>query len=116
MSTQDERDRRDDVPPQDERDRRDDTPLEDEVFADPSGPASEAPTQEWPADDRPPRTPRVFTVLLGLACLVVAGVAFASEFADVSIDWSGGGPFLVIAAGVVIAVLGIVGIQTSRGD
>lgn len=128
MSTQDERDRRgdarvedeqdqrEDTRPEEERDRPEDTPLEDEVFDERPGPAAEAPTQEWPADDRPRRAPRVFTVLLGLVCLTVAGVAFASEFADLSFDWSGGGPFVVIAAGVVIAVLGVVGIQTSRGD
>ncbi len=84
--------------------------------------ATAAPPPRTPQQrrDRPPgatdgrRAPRLFTILLGVLALVVAGFVLVAELADVRLDWSVGGPYVVIAAGLVLAALGLVGVATSR--
>ncbi len=68
-----------------------------------------------PADDREPRRgPRLFSMLVGIACLAVAGFVLASELGGFALEWAVGGPWLVIGAGLVLAALGVVGALGSR--
>lgn len=80
-------------------------------------PQSPEPAAAGPAPasaERAPWRPRLFSVLLGLVCLAVAGFALATELGGVTLDWSAGGPFVLIGVGVVTVVLGLVGLVTSR--
>jgi hypothetical protein len=62
-----------------------------------------------------PTGPHAPTVLLGLACLVVAALVIADQSADVSVDWSLLGPGAIVGAGGVLVLLGLIGL-TRRGD
>lgn len=59
--------------------------------------------------------PSVATVLAGLACLVIAGLALVSEITDVDIDWSVTGPGLVLGLGLVLVLLGLLGMARRHG-
>lgn len=60
------------------------------------------------------RGPHVAAVLLGLACLVIAGLVLGQELGDLSIDWGEVGPLGIVAAGAVLVVLGALGLAASR--
>jgi hypothetical protein len=60
------------------------------------------------------RGPYLAPVILGLVCLAVAGLAFAQEVANISIDWGNVGPLGIVAAGAVLVVLGALGLVASR--
>lgn len=85
-------------------------------------PAAQAPTVQNPADQGPtepavakrPSGPHLPAILLGLACLVIAGLAMAQELGHLQVDWGNVGPLGIVAAGAVLVVLGLVGLLTSR--
>jgi hypothetical protein len=66
-----------------------------------------------PAPARP-TGPHLPPILLGLACLLVAGLALAQELGGVSIDWADVGPLGIVALGALLVVFGLVGLTLSR--
>jgi hypothetical protein len=68
----------------------------------------EAPEQEWL------KGPAPFALVLGLLGLVVAGATLLSELADVNVPWDDLGPWSVVAAGIVVLLVGAIGLRSSR--
>src|SRR6476619_3006765 len=115
-----------DVPatPQSPDTRADDT-LADEVFVDdgrtaalptPVAPESAAPA---PAPTAPPEPvwltgPAPFALVLGLLGLLVAGTMLLTELTDWTLPWGDLGPWSVVAAGVVVLLVGAIGRRSSR--
>lgn len=65
----------------------------------------------------PPRGPHAPTVLLALICLAVAGLAIARQVVGyLGLPWTGSGPVIIIAAGVVLLAIGLLGIVRERRD
>src|SRR6476469_5798478 len=54
-----------------------------------------------------PRGPNAAAILLGLVCLVVAVLVILRETAHLSVNWAALGPGAVIAAGVLLLVIGV---------
>jgi hypothetical protein len=87
-----------------------------------SQPTEQLRTEHAPADQPPlepsvgvrPSGPHLPAILLGLACLVIAGLAMAQELGHLQIDWGNVGPLGIVAAGAVLVVLGLVGLLTAR--
>ena len=52
--------------------------------------------------------------MLGLLGLVVAGATLLSELADVNVPWDDLGPWSVVAAGIVVLLVGAIGLRSSR--
>jgi len=69
---------------------------------------AEAPEQEWL------KGPAPFALVLGLLGLVVAGATLLSELADVNVPWDDLGPWSVVAAGIVVLLVGAIGLRSSR--
>ncbi len=67
-----------------------------------------APEQEWL------KGPAPFALVLGLLGLVVAGATLLGELADVNVPWDDLGPWSVVAAGVVVLLVGAIGLRSSR--
>ncbi len=91
--------------------------LADEVFVDarrttalPTTPAptASAPEQEWIEGPAP------FAIILGILGLVVAGAVLLGELTDVSLPWNDLGPWSVVAAGLVVLLVGAIGLRSSR--
>jgi hypothetical protein len=77
--------------------------------------APEEPTPGATAPTRPrPTGAHLPAILLGLACLVVAGLAIAQELGHLQVDWGDVGPLGIVATGALLVVLGLVGLLTSR--
>lgn len=74
---------------------------------------ADAPPAEAAAPGRP-SGPHLPAILLGLACLVIAGLAMAQELGHLQVDWGDVGPLGIVAAGGLLVVLGLVGLLTSR--
>lgn len=70
--------------------------------------STEPPEQEWL------KGPAPFALVLGLLGLVVAGVTLVSELADVNVPWDDLGPWSVVAAGIVVLLVGAIGLRSSR--
>ncbi len=75
----------------------------------PAGPAPGAP-QERPYL----RGPAPFAIVLGILGLLVAGSVTLGELTDVTVRWDNLGPWTVVAAGVVVLVVGALGVRASR--
>ena len=75
---------------------------------------TEVPATEESAVPPRPTGPHLPAILLGLACLVVAGLAIAQELGHLQVDWGDVGPLGIVAAGALLVVLGLVGLLTSR--
>ena len=56
-----------------------------------------------------PKGPNAGAILLGLLALAVAVLAILRQTTDLSINWSAVGPGAVIAAGVLLLAVGVVG-------
>ena len=113
--------------------------LADEVFVDgghtrplPSSPAGTA-TATVPAPPRAPapasapapvpvpeptgiKGPAPFALVLGVLGLLVAGGVLLNELVDLTLPWNDLGPWSVVAAGVVVLLVGAIGLRTSRTD
>lgn len=61
-----------------------------------------------------PTGPHAPAIVLGLGCLVIAGLVLAQELGTLSVDWGNVGPLGIVAAGLVLVVLGLVGLLGSR--
>lgn len=71
-------------------------------------------TAPAPVEPRWRRGPAPFALLLGVLGLVTAGAVVVSEVADVSIPWSDLGPWTVVAGGVLVVLVGLLGLRGSR--
>lgn len=60
------------------------------------------------------RGPAPFAIVLGVLGLLVAGSVVLFELSDVSVHWDNLGPWTVVAAGVVVLVVGALGVRASR--
>jgi len=90
-----------------------DQPLEDRPgAADAGAPTGSTP---WTPQERPYlRGPAPFAIVLGLLGLLVAGSVVLGELTDVTVRWDNLGPWTVVAAGVVVLVVGALGVRASR--
>ena len=96
-----------------------DRPVTEHLPEHPTGHTSAQRTQTM-ATSEPPlappvvRGPYLAPVILGLVCLLVAAAAFGQEIADWTIDWGNVGPLGIVAAGLVLVLLGGLGLLSSR--
>ncbi|HWS58460.1 MAG TPA: hypothetical protein VN257_07975 [Actinotalea sp.] len=60
------------------------------------------------------RGPAPFAITLGLLGLVIAGATFVTEVTDISLPWTELGPWTVVAAGLVVLLVGAIGLRGSR--
>jgi hypothetical protein len=60
------------------------------------------------------RGPAPFAIVLGLLGLLVAGATLVTELTDVSFPWADLGPWTVVAAGLVVVLVGAIGLRSSR--
>lgn len=67
-----------------------------------------------PAEPEYLRGPAPFALVLGLLGLVVAGSVLVGELTDVSLPWNDLGPWSVVAAGVLVLLVGAIGLRSSR--
>ena len=103
--------------------------LADEVFVDdrrtaalpttPAPTASAAPTTAptatgTPAEQQWIEGPAPFAIILGILGLVVAGAVLLGELTDLSLPWNDLGPWSVVAAGLVVLLVGAIGLRSSR--
>lgn len=107
-----------------------DAPHEDtlatEVFdRDPAGDTTSPASPPAPTASSPPPTtepaerpylsgPAPFAIVLGLLGLLVAGAVLVAELTQVTLRMDNLGPWTVVAAGVVILVVGALGVRASR--
>ena len=81
------------------------------VTATPAAPEATPPVAAEPAYLRGPAP---FAIVLGLLGLVVAGVTLAAELTDVNVPWDDLGPWTVVAAGLLVLLVGAIGLRASR--
>jgi len=114
----------------DTQDTQDTVNLADEVFPDdgrttplPTTAATGAPATMTapapPAPAAPPQPqwlpgPAPFALVLGLLGLLVAGSVLLNELTDVTLPWGDLGPWSVVAAGLVVLLVGAIGLRSSR--
>ncbi|GAA4396418.1 hypothetical protein GCM10023168_00270 [Fodinibacter luteus] len=60
------------------------------------------------------RGPAPFAVVLGILGLVIAGATLVAELTDLSVPWTDLGPWSVVAAGLVVLMVGATGLRGSR--
>ena len=77
-------------------------------------PAAPEATPSAPAEPAYLRGPAPFAIVLGLLGLVVAGVTLAAELTDVTVPWDDLGPWTVVAAGLLVLLVGAIGLRASR--
>ena len=77
-------------------------------------PAAPEATPPAPAEPVYLRGPAPFAIVLGILGLVVAGVTLAAELTDVTIPWDNLGPWTVVAAGLLVLLVGAIGLRASR--
>ncbi len=70
----------------------------------PAGPVATAPVI------RASRGPNTGAIVLGVLCLVLAGLAIAQETSGFQVDWTVFGPGAVVGVGVLVLLLGILGL------
>ena len=76
-------------------------------------------TAPRPAPPTPPEPtylsgPAPFALVLGLLGLLVAGSVLVNELTDISLPWGDLGPWSVVAAGLVVLLVGAIGLRSSR--
>ena len=62
------------------------------------------------------RGPAPFAIILGILGLLVAGVTLVSEVTDLTVPWDDLGPWTVVAAGIVVLLVGAIGLRASRSQ
>jgi hypothetical protein len=60
--------------------------------------------------------PAPFALVLGLLGLLVAGSVLLNELTDVTLPWGDLGPWTVVAAGLVVLIVGAIGLRSSRAS
>ncbi len=58
--------------------------------------------------------PAPFALVLGILGLLVAGSVLVGELTDVTLPWGDLGPWTVVAAGLVVLLVGAIGLRSSR--
>jgi hypothetical protein len=76
--------------------------------------ATEEPGSTASGTERWLRGPAPFAVVLGLLGLLVAGAVLLTELTDVRFPWADLGPWTVVAAGLVVVLVGAIGLRSSR--
>ncbi len=76
-------------------------------------------TAASPAPPTPPEPtylsgPAPFALVLGLLGLLVAGSVLVDELTDITLPWGDLGPWSVVAAGLVVLLVGAIGLRSSR--
>lgn len=59
---------------------------------------------------RASRAPNTGAIVLGVLCLVLAGLAIAQETSGFRVDWTVFGPGAVVGVGVLVLLLGVLGL------
>lgn len=59
---------------------------------------------------RASRGPNTGAIVLGVLCLVLAGLAIARETSGFQVDWTVFGPGAVVGVGVLVLLLGVLGL------
>ena len=82
----------------------------------PQATATAPATQPAPAMPEPPYLsgPAPFAVVLGILGLLFAAVTLFLQLTDVSLPWTDLGPWTVVAAGLVVVLVGAIGLRGSR--
>lgn len=94
--------------------------LADEKPAQTSPGAPSAPGAEDPVSTPTPGTPvhrrgpAPFALLIAVLGLVVAASVLLTEVADVSVPWSTLGPWVVVAGGLLVVLVGLIGLRANR--
>ena len=97
-----------------------DTPAATTSGATLTGTAPAAPAApRIPAPVSPPEPqwltgPAPFALVLGLLGLLVAGSVLLNELTDITLPWGDLGPWSVVAAGLVVLLVGAIGLRSSR--
>jgi hypothetical protein len=73
-----------------------------------------APAASTPPEPQWLKGPAPFALVLGLLGLVVAGSTLLAELTDLSLPWNDLGPWSVVAAGIVVLLVGAIGLRSSR--
>jgi hypothetical protein len=73
-----------------------------------------APAASTPPEPQWLKGPAPFALVLGLLGLVVAGSTLLAELTDVTLPWNDLGPWTVVAAGIVVLLVGAIGLRSSR--
>ena len=60
------------------------------------------------------RGPAPFALLLGVLGLAVAVGVLVGETVDLAVDWSVLGPWTVVAGGLLVVVVGLLGLRSNR--
>jgi hypothetical protein len=60
--------------------------------------------------------PAPFALVLGLLGLLVGGSVLLNELTDVTLPWGDLGPWTVVAAGLVVLIVGAIGLRSSRAS
>ncbi|HWO51962.1 MAG TPA: hypothetical protein VNN23_10220, partial [Ornithinibacter sp.] len=76
-------------------------------------------TATAPAPTAPPEPqwltgPAPFALVLGLLGLLTAGTVLLTELTDWTLPWGDLGPWSVVAAGLVVLLVGAIGLRSSR--
>ena len=82
-----------------------------------TAPAPAAPGIPAPATPPEPEWltgPAPFALVLGLLGLLVAGSVLVGELTDITLPWGDLGPWSVVAAGLVVLLVGAIGLRSSR--
>jgi hypothetical protein len=58
--------------------------------------------------------PAPFAVTLGLLGLLFAAATLFAQLTDVAVPWTDLGPWTVVAAGLLVVVVGAIGLRSSR--
>jgi hypothetical protein len=59
---------------------------------------------------RASRGPNTGAIVLGVLCLVLAGLAIAQETSGFQVDWTVFGPGAIVGVGVLVLLLGVLGL------
>ena len=73
-----------------------------------------APARPHPPEPQWLNGPAPFALVLGLLGLLVAGSVLVTELTDVTLPWGDLGPWSVVAAGLVVLLVGAIGLRSSR--
>ncbi len=79
-----------------------------------TAPAPKIPAPATPSEQQYLSGPAPFALVLGLLGLLVAGSVLVGELTDITLPWGDLGPWSVVAAGLVVLLVGAIGLRSSR--
>lgn len=89
------------------------TPDSPDTGADPR-PTTPAPAVPAPVPPVYRSGPAPLAVFLGVAGILLAVAVLVGEVADVTIPWSGLGPWMVVGSGLLVVLVGLLGLRANR--